>query len=313
MLKLIGRRLLAIVPVLFGVMLLTLLLVELIPGDPAIQVAGPEATPEAVAAVRSELRLDQPVWERYGKYTWNALQGDLGRSPVSHVAVSSRIWAALPVTFSLAVVGLAFAVILGVAAGALGAIRRGRPVDRALTVLTSAIQAVPPFMVGLALVIPLAVDRSWFPGSGYVPLREGVWEWFHHLVLPGATLAMAPAAQLARQTRGSLVDVLEADYIRTMRAKGLRERAVIGKHAAKNAATPVATVFGLQAGAVLGGAVIVELIFGMPGFGALALNAVLARDITLIQGVVLVSAVGALLTNLIVDVSYGYFNPRLRE
>jgi peptide/nickel transport system permease protein len=312
-LKLIGRRLVATVPVLLGVMLLTLLLVELMPGDPAVQVAGPDATPEAVEEVRHELRLDRPIWERYAEYTWNAAQGDLGRSPVSRVEVSGRISAALPVTLSLALVGLVLALLVGIPVGTVGALRRGRLIDRILTLVTSVIQAAPPFLVGLVLVIPLAVDRKWFPGSGYVPLGDGLWDWFHHLVLPGATLAMAPAAQLARQTRGALVDVLEADYVRTMRAKGLRERVVIGKHAAKNAATPVATVFGLQAGAVLGGAVVVELIFGMPGFGALALNAVLARDVTLIQGVVLVSAVGALITNLIVDASYGYFNPRLRE
>jgi peptide/nickel transport system permease protein len=312
-LRLLGRRLVAIVPVLLGVTLLTLLMVELMPGDPAVQVAGPDATPEAIAEVRRELRLDQPIWERYVVYTSNAVQGDLGRSPVSHIEVRSRISAALPVTLSLALVGLSFAVVLGIPLGAIGAMRRGRPIDRMVTFVTSVIQAAPPFLVGLALVIPLAVNRSWFPGSGYVPLSEGVWPWFHHLVLPALTLAMAPAAQLARQTRGSLVDVLEADYIRTLRAKGLAERTIIGKHAAKNAATPVATVFGLQAGAVLGGAVVVELIFGMPGFGALALNAVFARDIALIQGVVLVSAIGALLTNLVVDASYGYFNPRLRE
>jgi peptide/nickel transport system permease protein len=311
-LKLVRGRLLRTAPILLGVMLLTLLLLELMPGDPAVIMAGENATPEAVAMIRRDLHLDEPLWARFGRYVGNVVRGDLGRSPGSGIAVWDRISLALPVTLSLAGVGLVFALLLGVSAGTLAALQRDRLADRVVTAVAAVLQAVPPFVAGLALVIVFAVDRTWLPATGFVSFGEDPWRWFRHLVLPGVTLALIAAAQLARQTRGALIDTLEQDYIRAARAKGLHEQWVIGKHAAKNAATPVVTVFGLQVGAILGGAVVVELIFGMPGFGALALNAVVTRDVVLIQGVVLISAIAVLLTNLVVDISYGYFNPRLR-
>jgi peptide/nickel transport system permease protein len=311
-LKLVSRRALTTVPALLGVMLAALLLLELMPGDPAEIMAGENATPEAVEAIRHDLRLDQPLWERFGRYAWGVVQGDLGRSPGSDIAVWERISTALPVTLSLGGLALSLAVLVAVPAGTWAALRRGRWADRAVAATASVMQAVPPFVIGLALVIAFAVDRSWFPANGFVPFEEDPWEWFRHLVLPASALALSAAAELARQTRGALVDTFEQDYIRAVRAKGLRERWVIGKHAAKNAATPVVTVLGLQVGRILGGAVVVELIFGMHGFGALALNAVVTRDIVLIQGVVLVSAIAVLLANLAVDVLYGYFDPKVR-
>lgn len=312
MLKLVARRALTTVPALLGVMLVALLLLELMPGDPAEIMAGENATPEAVEAIRHDLRLDQPLWERFGRYAWGVVQGDLGRSPGSDIAVWERISTALPVTLSLGGLALSLAVLVAVPAGTWAALRRGRWADRAVAATASVMQAVPPFVIGLALVIAFAVDRSWFPANGFVPFEEDPWEWFRHLVLPASALALSAAAELARQTRGALVDTFEQDYIRAVRAKGMRERWVIGKHAAKNAATPVVTVLGLQVGRILGGAVVVELIFGMHGFGALALNAVVTRDIVLIQGVVLVSAIAVLLANLAVDILYGYFDPKVR-
>jgi peptide/nickel transport system permease protein len=311
-LKLVARRALTTVPALLGVMLVALLLLELMPGDPAEIMAGENATPEAVEAIRHDLRLDQPLWERFGRYAWGVVQGDLGRSPGSDIAVWERISTALPVTLSLGGLALSLAVLVAVPAGTWAALRRGRWADRAVAATASVMQAVPPFVIGLALVIAFAVDRSWFPANGFVPFEEDPWEWFRHLVLPASALALSAAAELARQTRGALVDTFEQDYIRAVRAKGMRERWVIGKHAAKNAATPVVTVLGLQVGRILGGAVVVELIFGMHGFGALALNAVVTRDIVLIQGVVLVSAIAVLLANLAVDILYGYFDPKVR-
>jgi peptide/nickel transport system permease protein len=311
-LRLVARRLATTVPALLGVMLVALLLLELMPGDPARIRAGDNATPEGVAAIRSDLRLDEPVWERFAHYVGGVVRGDLGRSPGSHQPVWARISSALPVTLSLGAVALLFAVLIAVPAGTWAALRRGRFVDRAVAAAASIFQAVPPFVVGLALVILLAVDRSWLPPGDFVPLEEDPWEWFRHLLLPASALSLSAAAELARQTRGALVDTFEQDYIRALRAKGLQERWVVGKHAAKNAATPVVTVLGLQVGRILGGAVVVELIFGMHGFGTLALNAVVTRDVVLIQGVVLVSAIAVLLANLAVDVTYGYLNPRAR-
>jgi peptide/nickel transport system permease protein len=312
MLRLVARRLATTVPALLGVMLVALLLLELMPGDPAKIMAGDNATPEAVELIRNDLRLDEPVWERFAHYVGGVVRGDLGRSPGSHQPVWDRISAALPVTLSLGAMALVLAVLIAVPAGTWAALRRGRFVDRAVAAAASVFQAVPPFVVGLALVILLAVERSWLPSGGFVPLEEDPWEWFRHLVLPASALSLSAAAEVARQTRGALVDTFEQDYIRALRAKGLRERWVVGKHAAKNAATPVVTVLGLQVGRILGGAVVVELIFGMHGFGTLALNAVMTRDIVLIQGVVLVSAVAVLIANLAVDVAYGYLNPRAR-
>ncbi len=312
MLTLVGRRLLAAIPTLAGVILVAMLLLELMPGDPAQIMAGENATPEAVEVIRRDLELDKPVWERFGSYLGDVVRGDLGRSPGSSVPIWDRIADALPVTLSLALVAMVMALTIGVTAGTAAGLRRGRWVDRAVTAAASVMQAVPAFVVGLGLVIAFAVDRAWFPAGGYQPMAEGLGEWLRHLFLPAVALALSSAAELARQTRGALVDTLEQDYIRANRAKGLSERWVLGKHAAKNAATPVVTVAGLQVARILGGAIVVEQIFAMHGFGSLAVNAVLTRDMVLIQGVVLVSAVGVLITNLLVDLSYGYLNPKVR-
>ena len=312
MLRLLARRLITTIPALLGVMLVALLLVELMPGDPAAIMAGEDATPEAVAAVRADLNLDASLFERFASYVQGVLHGDLGRSPGSGTPVWDRISAALPVTLSIGLVAMVLAVLIAIPAGTLAALRRGGLVDRAVTAVAAVIQAVPPFVVGLALIIFFAVQRGWLPTGGYAPLGEGVGTWLRHLLLPGLALALLAAAELARQTRGSMVDTFEQDYIRAVRAKGLRERRVIGKHAAKNAATPVVTVLGLQVGHILGSAVVIELIFGMNGFGSLAMNAVLTRDIVLIQGVVLVSGIGVLVANVAVDIAYGYLNPKVR-
>lgn len=312
MLKLIARRVLTAVPTVVGVVLISFLLVELMPGDPASIMAGDQATPEAIAQLREELELDRPVMARFGDYLWDAARGDLGTSGGSTTPVWDRISAALPVTVSLGLVAMVFAILIGLLGGVWAALRRGRFVDRAVTTLTSLALAVPSFVLGLALVIFFAVDRSWFPAGGYEPLASGVWEWLRHLLLPGFALAFVSAAELARQTRGALADTLEQDYIRASRAKGMSERLVLWKHAAKNAAMPVVTVLGLQVVRVLGGAIVVERIFGMHGFGSLAVDAVLTRDLILIQGVVLVAAIAVLITNLLVDVSYGLLNPRAR-
>jgi peptide/nickel transport system permease protein len=307
-----GRRLLAVVPRLVGVLLVVVLLTELMPGDPATIMAGDGATPEAVAAIRAQLHLDRPVWERFADYLGSALTGDLGTSPGTATPVAERVGAALPVTLSLMVVTMVIAVVLGVGFGTAAALRRGRFLDRAVTTSTSVLLAVPAFVIGLLLVIWFAVDRPWFPAGGFSPLGAGPGAWFSHLVLPSLALAMVGAAELARQTRGAVVDALGRDFVRAARARGIRERYVIGKHAAKSSATPVVTVTGLQVAGILGGTVVVERIFGMHGLGSLAVDAVLRRDVLLLQGIVLVVAVGVLAVNLLVDLSYGYFDPRAR-
>ncbi|HEY8527653.1 MAG TPA: ABC transporter permease [Acidimicrobiales bacterium] len=312
MARVLARRVLTSIPALLGVMLVALLLLELMPGDPAEIMAGENATPEAVQMIRDDLRLDDPLYERFSRYVGGVVTGDLGESPGSGIPVWDRISEALPVTLSLGGMALVLAVVVAIPAGTWAALRRDGLADRAVAAAAAVLQAVPPFVIGLGLVIFLAVERAWLPANGYVAFADDPYEWFRHLILPATALALSAAAELARQTRGAVVDVLEQDYIRAARAKGLRDRLVIGKHVAKNAATPVVTVLGLQVGRILGGAVVVELIFGMHGFGALALNAVVTRDIVLIQGVVLVSAIAVLIANLLVDLVYVYLNPRSR-
>lgn len=313
MLKLVGIRLVAMVPSLLGIIFVALLLVELMPGDAAQIMAGDDSTPEMVAAIHEDLGLDKPLWERYVRYVGDVARGDLGESPLSGVNVRDRVMAAVPVTLSLASVSLFLAVSLGLMAGTLQATRPGSVTDRALTVVTSLMQAVPSFVVGLGLVIALAVNRSWFPAAGYAALTEDPMEWLRHLVLPAVALALRPAAELARQTRGALIDTFDQDYIRATRSKGLSESRILLKHAAKNAATPVVTVIGVQVGRLIGGAIVVEIIFGLPGLGQVAVNSVFTRDVPALQGVVLISALGVLLANLVVDVLYGYLNPKLRD
>jgi peptide/nickel transport system permease protein len=311
-LRVVSRRLLITVPTLLGVVLVALLLVDLMPGDPATIMAGERATPEAVESIREDLGLDQPFVARFADYVGGVLRGDLGESPGSGTPVWDRIEEALPVTFSLGLVAMVLAVVGGVATGVAAALHQGRWIDQAVTGVSSVLLAVPSFVVGLALVIAFAVNRSILPASGYEPISSGLWPWLERLILPGAALALASGAELARQTRGALVDTMEQDFIRAHRAKGLGRWRVLAKHAAKNAATPVTTVAGLQITRMLGGAIVVERIFGMHGFGELAVNAVLTRDLVLIQGVVLVSAVVVLLVNLLVDLSHAYLNPQVR-
>jgi peptide/nickel transport system permease protein len=205
-----------------------------------------------------------------------------------------------------------FILLIGVPAGVLAALHRGRLVDRLVTLVSSALMAIPPFVFALVLVIVFALDRSWFPAGGYVPPSDGILEWARHLILPAFTLALASSAELARQIRGALADTMEEDFIRSSHARGLSRRSVVGKHAAKSAAIPVVTVLALQIPRLLGGAVVVELIFALPGFGYLALDAVQARDVPVVQGVVLVSGIVIIFTNLLADLSYGYFNPKVR-
>jgi peptide/nickel transport system permease protein len=307
-----GRRLLAVVPRLVGVVLVVVVLTELMPGDPAVIMAGDGATPEAIAAVRAQLHLDRPVWERLADYVGGVLHGDLGTSPGTAQPITERIGAALPVTLSLVLVTMVIAIVLGVGFGAAAALRRGRFLDRAVITGSSVLLAVPAFVVGLFLVLELAVARPWLPAGGFAPLSAGPGAWLAHLVLPGLALALVGAAELARQTRGAVLDVLGRDFVRAARARGIAERYVLGKHAAKSSASPVVTVTGLQVAGILGGTIVVERIFGMHGLGSLAVDAVLRRDVLLLQGIVLVVAVGVLVINLLVDLSYGYFDPRVR-
>jgi peptide/nickel transport system permease protein len=313
MVKLLARRLLSVIPVIFVVSLVAFLLVSLAPGDPATTLAGENASPEVVAAVRTRLGLDKPPLQRLIDFEVRILHADLGTSFQTSQPVAEAMRQTLPVTGSLSLIAIILAILMGAAAGIVSALRRGGLTDRLINAVSAIGVAVPPFVLAFVLIIPLAVLWHLFPATGYVGITDDPLDWLRHLILPGFALAIPSAAELGRQLRGSLVDTLEQDFIRTGRACGLLPLSLIGKHALKNSAIPVVTVLGLQASRILGGAVVVESVFAIPGFGTLSFAAVLQHDVPVIQGVVLVSAAIVLAINLLVDLSYGYFNPRLRS
>lgn len=313
MLRLLSVRLTTMVPLLAVVSLLIYALIILVPGDPAVLLAGQNPSPERVEAVRENLGLNDPFLVQYGRWVAGLLHGDLGRSYLNGEDVWSSILGRLPVTLSLVAVTLLFAAVLGLALGVVAGLYPGRWIDRFATVLASVGVALPYFWVGMMLVLLLAINTPALPATGYVPLTENPVEWFRHLMIPGLALAITPMAMIARQTRSGVAAVMTEDYIRTAEAKGLSRSKVIGKHALKNAAVPVVTVFGLEANRLIGATVVMEQLFVLPGLGQLAYFSVFARDFPMVQGVLVFTAVLVLLVNLGVDMSYGYFNPKIKS
>lgn len=308
----IARRLLAMVPLIVIVVALLFLILELVDSDAADTIAGPSASQEQVDAVREELGLDEPALTRFWDSLVNVAHGDFGTSYISGENVLDAILRRVPITLSLGAVALTFAVVVGVGVGIAAALRPGGWVDRGVSAFAALSLAVPPFVLGLLLVILFALTLGWLPATGYVRFSEDPGEWLRSVILPGIALGTIPMGELARHTRASMIDTLDADYIRTARSKGLRGRPVVLKHAAKNAAAPVLTMLGVIVGAILGSSITIEFIFGIPGMGALAFDSVSNRDIPMIQGIVLLSAIVVLLVNLLVDIAYAYLNPRLR-
>ncbi|MGH9226763.1 MAG: ABC transporter permease [Acidimicrobiales bacterium] len=310
--RLVVRRLLSLVPLLFVVSVLVFGLIVLLPGDRARAIAGDDATPDQVAEVRHSLGLDRPLAVQYGRWINGVAHGDLGTSVFVRYEVSDAIRDRAPVTISLIGAGLVLSLVVGIPLGALAGSHAGGKLDRAVTLGAAGGVALPNFWLGLLLLLVFTTVFQWLPATGYVGLSTSVVEWLRHLALPALTLGAAGAAEIVFQTRAGVSNVLQQDYIRTLRATGLRRRSIVGKHALKNAMVPVVTVAGLQISRLFGFSVIVERIFGLPGIGSLAVEAVFKRDVPVIQGVVLVVTVVVLLTNLLVDLSYGYFNPKVR-
>lgn len=308
-----GQRLFAAIPLLFVVPFLIFLLIDLAPGDPAVVLAGDDPTPERVAAIREDLGLDTSVFVRYIDWVANVFQGDLGTSFLSNQAVTELILRRMATTLSLVAFAMVIAVIVGGVLGVVASIRPGGIVDRIVNVVASVAIAIPPFWFGLVLVALFAVSVQIFPAFGYVPLSDGVVPWLQHLVLPGVALALLPAAEVALQLRSSLGQVLTSDYILNAEARGLSRASVMLKHGVKNALIPVVTVLGFRVSEVLGGTVTIEIIYGMPGLGSLAVDSVLNHDIPILLGFVLFTTIVVVLANLLVDISYGYFNPKVRS
>ena len=311
----VAYRVLAMLPILFLVHLFAFILIEFVPGDTARTVAGDNATDEQVEIIRADLGLDRPLPARFVDRTVDVLHGDLGESVIiaPGKSIASIIWEALPVTVSIGLAAIVFATMLGVPLGAVAALNRDGPIDHLLNAITSLSLALPPFVVGPLLIAVVSIQRGWLPSGGYQPLSAGFGTWSEYVVLPAVALGLAPAAEVARQVRGSTVSVMEQAYIRTADAKGLRRSRVVGRHALKNAAIPTITTLGLLVTRVLGGSVLVEGVFGINGIGTLTVAAVRQVDVTMVQGIVLVSGVIVLMTNLLVDISYVFFNPKLRR
>ena len=310
--RFIVRRLLASIPVLFLVSLITFGLLWLVPGDPASVCLDASASAEALNRVRHELGLDRPFLLRMGDWYLRLLQGDLGTSLLLNRSVTSAIFERLPVTLSLTALAFVISVLIGVAAGVLAAVRHGKAADQGMMTLALLGLSIPEFWLGLVLIWLVAVMLPIFPAGDYVPFMQNPWQWARHIALPTFTLACVQMGFVVRMTRSSMLEVLGQDFVRTARAKGLPEHYIIVRHGLVNAMVPIVTVMGIMVGALLGGAVVTEQVFSIPGRGRLIIGAVLSRDFPVIQGGLLFLALIYLVVNIAVDLLYAVVDPRVR-
>jgi peptide/nickel transport system permease protein len=307
------RRLVTLVPTLVFVSMLIFSLQQLLPGDPALVLAGEDPSPEAIAHIRAKLHLDEPLPVRYGYWIAGVLQGDLGESARTHQPVLELILQKLPVTIELALLALLIALVISIPAGIVSAVYKGSAVDTGATVFALTGLSTPNFWLGIMLILLFSVELGWLPASGYVSPFENLRANLASMIMPAFVLGNAIAASLMRHMRSSMLQELGADYVRTARAKGLSERVVVLKHALRNALTPVITLGALELGTLLSGAVLTEQVFTIPGFGKLIIDAVFNRDYAVVQGVVLVTATTYIMLNLFADMAYFMLNPRLRK
>lgn len=308
----IVRRILALIPVLFGITFLVFLILHLAPGDPALMILGPKATATSLADLRHELGLDQPFMVQYFRWIGRVLQGDWGRSIQMKREVLPLLLQRFQATAFLTLLATFIAVVLGILVGITSATRQYSWWDRISMIGVLVGFSIPVFWLGIVLQILFAVALGWLPVSGMQsPGETGFWDLLKHSILPAITLATGATVIIARMTRSSMLEVLSQDYIRTARAKGLIERVVIYRHALRNALISVITVVGLQVGYLLGGDVLVEIVFSWPGIGLLMMNGITARDFPIVQGAVLLVATSYVVVNLVVDVLYAYVDPRI--
>ncbi len=305
-------RVLSVIPTLLGVSILVFGVTYLIPGDPALIMAGSEATPEVVAGLRQQWGLDRPVYVRYLAWLGNILQGNLGDSYFSRQTVLQLVGNALPVTLELAILSLLVAVVIAIPTGIISAVKAGSWFDVGAAAVGFVGLSIPGFWLGIMLIYVFAVYLQQLPAGGFSPLSAGLVPNLQSMILPAIALGTFASTQLMRYLRASLLDVLHADYIRTARAKGVREWAVLVRHAVRNALIPFMTVLGVQMGYLLGGTVITEQVFALPGIGRLVLTAVLNRDYQVATGIIFLIAAAFVLINLVVDLLYPVLDPRVR-
>jgi peptide/nickel transport system permease protein len=317
MLRFLVRRLALGVVVLWLITVAVFVLFYVAPNDVARTLAGRQATPETIALIQQRLGLDQPLWKQYLEFVGNALHGNLGYDYYHGVPVTSIIAAALPITLSLACGAAVIWLAIGISSGVVSAVRPRSVLDRALTVFALFFYSMPTFLLGLLLLLYLyfyltLAGHSWFPAGGYVPLSEGVLPWAQHLILPWLTLALVLAAVYTRLMRGSMLDVLGEDYIRTARSKGIRESRVVMRHGVRSALTPIVTQFGIDLGTLIGGVVVTETVFSLPGLGKTAIDAINQQDLPVIIGIVLFASAAVVVANIVVDIGYAVLDPRVR-
>ncbi|MFI8575482.1 ABC transporter permease [Rossellomorea aquimaris] len=299
----IFRRLLEIIPVIFGVTLVVFLIMQMVPGDPAIILAGEGASKEAINQLRTELGLNRPLYVQYGEYIMNVFQGDLGQSLKSQQPVIQEIMTRLPITIELAFYSILITIVLGMTAGIISAVRPYSATDISVMIVALLGISLPSFFLGLLSIYLFSVKLQLLPVAG--------WDSMLHIILPAFTLGVGGAAIVARMTRSSMLEVVRQDYIRTAQAKGLKSFTIIYKHALRNALIPVITVVGLQFGALLGGTVLIESVFAINGLGRMIVDSIRTRDLPMVQGGVLVASLVFVIVNLFVDVLYRFFNKRI--
>lgn len=311
MLSYLGRKLVQMLPVAFFVTVIVFSLTNLLPGDPTVTILGEQATPEQRAAVRVEYGLDQPAPIRYVTWLGRVAQGEFGRSLRTREDVGAMLAARIPVTLQLGFLSILIAVAIGVPAGILAARFRGGLIDVAASLVAMSSVAVPYFWMGVLLIMLFSLQLGWLPPSGHVRFLDDPAQNMKLMVMPSLTIGTAFAALVMRQTRASMLQVLSMDYVRTARAKGLSERIVLIRHALRNALIPIITVIGLQVGALLGGAVVTETVFALPGLGRMLVDGIFQRDFPVIQGAILFIVIAVFIVNLLTDMLYRAFDPRV--
>jgi peptide/nickel transport system permease protein len=310
--KLVLGRMLALAPMLLALSMASFALVHVIPGDPALVMMGGEGTTQAVEELRRQLGLDRPVHIRYLEWLGRIAHGDLGQSLYNRTQVSEELLWRMPTTLALVTLALLFSIAIGVPAGILSAAFRNSWIDHAARLLTLISLSLPSFWLGLMLIILFSLWLDLLPIVGYEPITRGFWKAIPFLILPSLSLGTYLAALLTRLTRSSMLEVMNQDYVRTARSKGLRDRVVVMRHALRNALIPIVTVIGINVGILLGGSAVIETVFVLPGVGQLVVRSLYNRDLPVIQGLILYVAVVYVVINLVVDILYTYLDPRLR-
>jgi peptide/nickel transport system permease protein len=312
MLSYILRRIVSTLPVMGIVALFVFSLLYIAPGDPAAVIAGDQASPEDIVRIRQGLGLDRPFLVQFGSWLWGILHGDLGTSIFTNLPVSALIAQRIEPTLSLMILTLILTLVIAVPLGVLAAWKAGSWIDRTIMAFAVFAFSLPVFVVGYGLAYLFALEFEWLPVQGYTPLAQGLWPWLQNLILPAIALGTVYIALIARITRASMLEVLQQDYVRTARAKGLGQNTILFVHALKNAAVPIVTVIGIGIALLIGGAVVTESVFAIPGLGRLTIDAILRRDYPVIQGIVLMFSFLYVLVNLMVDVTYTLVDPRIR-